>query len=162
MFSRIGGRLSPQLLRTNVERRRERYAGIAARLRAGVAANIQAYRTKIARQNERVAVFAQRATRAVRTLIATRLARCERDGQLLAAFSYRGVLARGFALVRDAAGQPLHSASAVTAGMAIEIEFTDGRIGAHADGASSETSPGVDLAKPRGRRGGGPGQGTLF
>src|SRR6202521_713815 len=31
-FSRIGGRLSPQLLRTNVERRRERYTGIAHRL----------------------------------------------------------------------------------------------------------------------------------
>src|SRR5580692_1214242 len=39
-FSRIGGRLSPQLLRTNVERRRERYTGIAHRLRASVAANI--------------------------------------------------------------------------------------------------------------------------
>jgi exodeoxyribonuclease VII large subunit len=161
-YSRIGARLSPQLLRTNVERRRERYAGIAARLRAGVAANIQAYRTKIARQNERVTVFAQRAERAVRTLIATRLARCERDGQLLAAFSYRGVLARGFALVRDAAGQSLHRASAVTAGMAIEIEFSDGRIGAHADGASPEAAPGADLLKPRGRRGGGPGQGNLF
>jgi exodeoxyribonuclease VII large subunit len=81
---------------------------------------------------------------------------------LLAAFSYRGVLARGFALVRDAAGQPLHSASAVTAGMAIEIEFSDGRIGARADGAGPEASPSADPSKPRGRRGGGPGQGDLF
>ena len=56
-FSRIGGRLSPQLLRTNVERRRERYTGIAHRLRASVAANIEAYRTRIARQRERVIVF---------------------------------------------------------------------------------------------------------
>ena len=133
-FSRIGGRLSPQLLRTNVERRRERYTGIAHRLRASVAANIETYRTRIARQRERVGVFAQRAERAVRTLIATRLARCERDAQLLAAFSYRGVLARGFALIRDAAGQPLHSATAVTAGMPIEIEFSDGRVGARVDG----------------------------
>ena len=57
-FSRIGGRLSPQLLRTNVERRRERYTGIAHRLRASVAANIETYRTRIARQRERVGVFA--------------------------------------------------------------------------------------------------------
>ncbi|MGA7787993.1 MAG: exodeoxyribonuclease VII large subunit, partial [Xanthobacteraceae bacterium] len=35
-FSRIGGRLSPHLLRSNVERRRERYASLASRLRAGV------------------------------------------------------------------------------------------------------------------------------
>jgi exodeoxyribonuclease VII large subunit len=158
-FSRIGGRLSRQLLRTNVERRRERYTGIAHRLRASVAANIETYRTRIASQRERVGVFAQRAERAVRTLIATRLARCERDGQLLAAFSYRGVLARGFALIRDAAGQPLHSATAIAAGMPIEIEFSDGRVGARADGAPSTDMSG---AKPRTKRGGGPGQGDLF
>ena len=146
-------------MRTNVERRRERYTGIAHRLRASVAANIETYRTRIARQRERVIVFTQRAERAVRTLIATRLARCERDGQLLAAFSYRGVLARGFALIRDAAGQPLHSATAVTAGMPIEIEFSDGRVGARADGEPSADTPG---AKARSKRGGGPGQGDLF
>jgi exodeoxyribonuclease VII large subunit len=161
-FSRIGGRLGPQLLRTNVERRRERYTGVAMRLRASVAANIEAYRTRIARQTERVSTFAQRAERAMRNLIATWLARCERDAQLLAAFSYRGVLARGFALVRDAAGQPLRGAAAVTAGMPIEIEFADGRVGAHADGAPSADSPATDPAKPRARRGGGPGQGNLF
>jgi len=160
-FSRIGGRLSPQLLRTNVERRRERYTGIAHRLRASVAANIETYRTRIARQRERVIVFTQRAERAVRTLIATRLARCERDGQLLAAFSYRGVLARGFALIRDAAGQPLHSVTAAIAGMPIQIEFSDGRVGAHVDGTSSADQP-DEPTKPRAKRGGGPGQGDLF
>jgi exodeoxyribonuclease VII large subunit len=160
-FSRIGGRLSPQLLRTNVERRRERYAGIAHRLRASVAANIETYRTRIARQRERVIVFTQRAERAVRTLIATRLARCERDGQLLAAFSYRGVLARGFALIRDAAGQPLHSATAAVAGMPIQIEFSDGRVGARVDGASRADTP-DEPTKPRAKRGGRPGQGSLF
>jgi exodeoxyribonuclease VII large subunit len=159
-FSRIGGRLSPQLLRTNVERRRERYTGIAHRLRASVAANIEAYRTRIARQRERVVTFAQRAQRAVRTLIATRLARCERDAQLLAAFSYRGVLARGFALIRDAAGQPLHSATAAVAGMPIQIEFSDGRVGARVDGAASADRPAEPT--PRAKRGGGPGQGNLF
>jgi exodeoxyribonuclease VII large subunit len=159
-LSRIGGRLSPQLLRTNVERRRERYTGIAHRLRASVAANIETYRTRIARQRERVIVFTQRAERAVRTLIATRLARCERDAQLLAAFSYRGVLARGFALIRDAAGQPLHSATAAVAGMPIQIEFSDGRVGARVDGASSTDRPAEPT--PRAKRGGGPGQGDLF
>ena len=160
-LSRIGGRLAPQLLRTNVERRRERYAGIALRLRASLAANIEAYRTRIARQRELVAMFAERAKLAVGNLIAVRRARRERGAQLLAAFSYRGVLARGFALVRDAAGQPLRTAAAVTAGMPIEIEFADGRVGARADGAPVPDSPSAEPSKPRARRG-GEGQGNLF
>src|SRR5579862_3198370 len=132
-FSRIGGRLGPHLLRGGVERCRER-----------------------------IGVFANRAERAMVNFIAARRARFERDGQLLAAFSYRGVLARGFALVRDGAGQPLRSVAAVTAGMPIEIELSDGRFGARADGAVSSGKPETDPAKPRPRRGGGPGQGSLF
>jgi len=165
-FSRIGGRLSPHLLRTNVERRRERYSGLASRLRAGVAANIQVHRTRIARESERVMVFAERGRRAVRHIIAVRQARAERGAQLLAAFSYRGVLARGFALVRDGTGVPLRSAAAVAAGMSIEIEFSDGRVGARADDAAPTDKPtdkrSGEPAKPRGRREGGPGQGSLF
>ncbi len=162
-FSRIGGRLSAHLLRGNVERRRERYVAIAQRLRVGVAANAQTYRTRIARQGERVVAFAARAERAVKTLIATRHARTERGAHLLAAFSYRGVLARGFALVRDGAGQPLRTAAAVIAGMPVEIEFADGRIGARADGAKSPNPVSTEPPKPRPRSGdGGGGQGTLF
>jgi exodeoxyribonuclease VII large subunit len=161
-FSRIGGRLSPQLLRTNIERRRERYAGLAMRLRAGVAANIQVHRTRIARETERVAAFGERARRAVRQVIAVRQARAERGAQLLVAFSYHGVLARGFALVRDGAGRPLHTAAAVSAGMPMEIEFADGRVGARADGGvASPDKPATETGKPRPRRGGS-GQGNLF
>src|SRR5690348_14746598 len=49
-LSRIAGRLAPQLLRTNVERRRERYAAFTLRLKAGLASNTQAYRLRNARQ----------------------------------------------------------------------------------------------------------------
>ena len=161
-FSRIGGRLAPQLLRTNVERRRERYAGMASRLRASVAANLDAYRTRIARQRERVARAAERGGLAIGNFLAVRHARIERDAQLLAALSYRGVLARGFALVRDAAGETLRAAAAVTAGMPIEIEFADGRVGAVADGArATQPTDAAAPAKPRPRRG-GEGQGDLF
>jgi exodeoxyribonuclease VII large subunit len=132
VFSRVAGRMTAHLLRGNVERRRERLAG-----------------------------FAARAGRAVRNFIAVRQARAERGAQLLAAFSYRGVLARGFALVRDSTGQPLRTAAAVTAGMALEIEFADGRVGAQANGGGSAARPGGEAAKPR-PRGGGPSQGNLF
>ena len=161
-YSKIGGRLNKQFMLGQIERRRERYDAIALRLRAGVAANIAVHRTRFTRDGERVSAFAERAGRAVHQLIAVRHARTERGGQLLAAFSYRSVLARGFALVRDTAGQPLRSAAAIGAGMPIEIEFADGRVGAHADDASSSASSGGEAAKPRPRRGGGSGQGNLF
>jgi exodeoxyribonuclease VII large subunit len=154
--------LNKQLMRSTVERRRERYGAIASRLRAGIAANITVHRTRLTRDGERVNAFAERARRAMRQLLATRQARAERGGQLLTAFSYRGVLARGFTLVRDAAGRPLRSAAAVTAGAPIEIEFADGRLGAHVDDAASAAKPGGEALKPRPRRGGGSNQGDLF
>jgi len=167
VYSRIGGRLSVQLLRTNVERRRERFGAVALRLRAGVAANLAVHHTRLGRDRERVNAFAERARRALRQFLAVRQARAERGGELLAAFSYRGVLARGFALVRDAAGAPLRNAAATGPGMPIEIEFADGRIGARVDdtaGAakSSATMPSGEAAKPQRRRGGGTDQGNLF
>jgi len=166
-FSRVAGRLAPQLLRREVERRRERFDGLTHRLKTGLAANTQAFRLRISRQNERVAAFGERSRRAMRNLIASRAARSERAGQLLAALSYRGVLSRGFALVRDGEGHPLRAAAAVGSGMRLDIEFADGRVGATADGAAgaTERTPAAAakpaVAKPR-KPGGGSGQGSLF
>ena len=161
-FSRVGGRLSPHLLRATVERRRERYDGLALRLRASVAANAAAHRMRIARERERVGAFAARAVRAIDNIFDGRWARCERDGQLLAAFSYRGVLQRGFTLVRDRGGRPLRAAAAVAPGMPIEIEFSDGRVGARAESVEAQASALVEPAKRRRRRHENPGQGSLF
>jgi exodeoxyribonuclease VII large subunit len=162
-LSRIGGRFGAQLLRTNVERRRERYGAIAQRLRASLAANIAAARTRIARHGERVTSLAARGERAIGVLLDQRAARLERAAQLLAAFSYRGVLARGFALVRDGGGRPLRAAAAVTPGMRLDIEFADGRVGALAGDA--QMRPQADAppySRRRRRSGGGEGQGSLF
>jgi exodeoxyribonuclease VII large subunit len=54
--------------------------------------------------------------------------------RILTALSYQGVLARGFALVRDAAGEPVRSAGAVSTSDPLEIEFADGRVAAIATG----------------------------
>jgi exodeoxyribonuclease VII large subunit len=159
-LSRVGGRLSGRLLGHAIERRRERYLGLSSRLRASVAANIAMHRSRLTQERERVLGFTDRARRAVQQCIARRWSRAERGGELLAAFSYRGVLARGFALVRDGGGQPLRSAAPVSAGMALEIEFSDGRIAARAEsGPKVERSPAP--SKPR-RRATVPGQGDLF
>jgi exodeoxyribonuclease VII large subunit len=82
---------------------------------------------------------------------------------LLSAFSYRGVLSRGFALVRDAEGHPLRTAAAVTPGMALDIEFADGRVRATADStAGTPRAAPASAPAPRKKGGGGPGQGSLF
>ena len=51
------------------------------------------------------------------------------------------MLARGFALVRDAAGKPVLRAAAVQPGASLGIEFTDGSIGATAEGGARAKRP---------------------
>ena len=160
--------LSPQLLRTNVERRRERFGGLALRLRLGE--RRRQYRGapdahRAAKLRARLNLFAARAERAIGAILDRRAAQYERAGQLLTAFSYRGVLARGFTLVRDAAGQPLRAAGAVSSGMRLDIEFSDGRVAAVAgDARVTPAAEPVPLFPRRRRRstGGNEGQGSLF
>src|SRR5437763_1554391 len=119
--------------RSLLRRRRDRFAGLEVRLRASKLSNAQAQRNAIARQRERTHRLAERAGRALVTLLQRLDARVENSGKLLSALSYRGVLARGFALVRDEAGHPVHVADAIGPGARVEIEFADGRVGATAD-----------------------------
>ena len=186
-FSRVAGRLGPQILRARVNRcgelvtalgerakraenvarlrRRERLATANVRLAAGLRANADAHRSRIGRQCERVAALSERARRAVDSLLRQRATSVERCGQLLNALSHRGVLARGFALVRDLAGRPLRQAAAVRAGMRLDIEFSDGRVRAAAEGSSvaADKPQSAAASKPRGRRGNGnSNQGSLF
>ncbi|WP_315835209.1 exodeoxyribonuclease VII large subunit [Bradyrhizobium prioriisuperbiae] len=121
-----------------VRRRRDRFAGLEVRLKASRLANVQAQRNVIARDRERAQRLTERAARALRTLIQRHDARIAHAGQLLTALSYRSVLARGFALVRDAGGAPLHAAAHVTEGTRLSIEFADGRVGAVADGSAAQ------------------------
>ncbi len=86
-----------------------------------------------------------------------RLTRLTAAAQVLAAVSYRSVLARGFALVRDAARAPLRRASAVAPHQPLRIEFADGEIVAIADGARGETP--TRRVKTRARK---DAQGSLF
>ena len=187
-FSRITGRLGPQLLRGRMTRcselisalgdraRRaetvarlrssERLTGATLRLAAGLRANAEAHRARIARSRERSLALAGRAQRAMRMLVRQHAVAVERCGQLLAALSHRGVLARGFALVRDLDGKPLRAAAAVSLGQRIDIEFSDGRVRALAEGSSVSPAPSGDSTagtpSPRRRRSGGEGQGSLF
>ncbi|HEY0851270.1 MAG TPA: exodeoxyribonuclease VII large subunit [Bradyrhizobium sp.] len=119
--------------RSLLHRRRERFAGLELRLKASRFANAQAQRQQIARDRERAHRLSERAHRALGTLLQRLDARIEHSGKLLTALSYRSVLDRGFALVRDQAGHPVHAAAAVGPNAHLTVEFADGRVGVTAD-----------------------------
>jgi exodeoxyribonuclease VII large subunit len=127
-----GERLS-HCARSLLRQRRDRYAGLAVRLKASKLSNALAQRQIIARDRERTLRLAERARRALATAMQRLEARVAHSGQLLGALSYRGVLARGFALVRDEEGHAVHTAASVGPGAPLSIEFADGRVGATAD-----------------------------
>ncbi|MSO75838.1 MAG: exodeoxyribonuclease VII large subunit [Alphaproteobacteria bacterium] len=77
---------------------------------------------------------------------------------LLDSVSYRAVLRRGFALVRHA-GEPITAVAQTAPGLAIQLVFQDGQVGATID------PPGTEDAKPparRPRRSSGGDQGSLL
>jgi exodeoxyribonuclease VII large subunit len=147
-----------QAARLDRQRRRDRLAGIAARLLAALAARGRFD----AQQRTRTAQAQGRLRRALEAGLAQRRARLNAAGQFLNAVSYRNVLKRGFALVRDAEGAPLRSAAAVAPGASIRIEFSDGEIAAAAAG------PGEPQPAKASKKGAFPpprkssGQGSLF
>jgi exodeoxyribonuclease VII large subunit len=119
--------------RSLLRNRRDRYAGLEVRFKASKLANAQAQRNAIARSRERTERLTERAQRALMTLMQRLDARVAHSGQLLSALSYRGVLARGFALVRDEHGHAVHAAASVGPSAHLSIEFADGRVAATAD-----------------------------
>ena len=151
----------PRALHANAQLHRTQFTRVATKL------SPRLLKLRLARSSEIIVAFAMRGKLAERNYRQRRADRVLASGQLLAAYSYRGVLARGFALVRDGEGHPLRSAAAVGGGARLELEFSDGRVGATADGegaprpAAAKPKPAQKpVSKPRG--GGRGGQGSLF
>ena len=110
-----------------------------------------------------LASLAARMTRAYDERLQSRRAELYSAWQLLGAMSYRGVLSRGFALVRDEAQSPLRRAAEVRSAQRLEIEFADGKIGAVAGGrVGPALTPPALLPRRRAKPGKDEGQGTLF
>jgi exodeoxyribonuclease VII large subunit len=162
-YLRCAARLSPPLLRSRVQRGRERLNTAGGRLAAAIRANLASHRQRVVRDRERTLALFERSGRAVNSLIERRFAALDRADKLLAALSYQGVLARGFALVRDPAGPPIRSAAAISPGQALDIEFSDGRATALATAAHGvPVKPRQPIRPRRSRTAGGEGQGSLF
>jgi exodeoxyribonuclease VII large subunit len=147
----------PRALRANAQLHHTRLTHVAAKL------SPRLLKLRLARSSEIVITLAKRGKLARKNYLQRRWDRVRSAEQLLKALSYQGVLARGFALVRDGEGRPLRAAASVTSGMRLDIEFADGRVAAVADGERAKTSaPAAVAPKPRSRSGGPSGQGKLF
>ncbi len=81
----------------------------------------------------------------LQALLRERRARLDGLARQLEALSYNAILARGFALVRDAAGEPLTRAADIAPGARLAIAFADGQVAATAEGdapgRAGEASP---------------------
>ena len=165
-FASAAAGLTPRALKVQIERASERVRSLSGRatqcvkvqshaaatsasrrrpprLGASLRANAEAHRHRLARDLERTHRFTERTGRAIKVLIAARAARVERAAQLLGALSYKSVLARGYVLVRDADGVTLRSAASVKPGTHIALEFSDGTVGATAEGDAPVTEAAV-------------------
>ena len=86
-------------------------------------------------------VLSERLGRAARAAVSGRAGRVETAARLLEGYSYRGVLARGYAVVRDERERPLTRAAEVKSGAALSLEFHDGRAAARAAGKPKPRKP---------------------
>ncbi len=146
-----------QALALTAERRHQRLAQAHLRLGTALAgrARLEAQKTAAARQ--RLEGLNARLRRGATTGLDRQGRRLATQAQLLGTLGYRQVLTRGFALVRDVDGRPLHRAADVTEGARLDIEFADGHRSATADEAATKAAPAKAL-HPRAK----PTQGSLF
>ena len=157
-----GGEALPGALRGFLRVKRDALAPLAVpHPRAGIAARRHALQLLESRQTAALARRVQRgrgqralaafSAAPVLALLRERRARLDGLARQLEALSYNAILARGFALVRDAAGDPLTRAADVAPGARLSISFADGQVAATAD----------DGAKKRGKAA-APRQGSLL
>ncbi len=165
-FDGAAGRLSLNTLRRALEVSRERLQGLAERQRRALE-NIARRRREqqqnltrrllaaplrlqdqITASRERLNGLSQRNDRAATQVLRQSRSQLDSSVKLLDTLSYKNVLARGYALVRDGAGTPIHAASKVASGALLEIEFSDGRVRAHASSAGDASEPPLTSPPP--------------
>lgn len=153
---------------------RQRFDGAAARLPLALRANTVAHRSGLERcasrlrphllarsamaGRERLTRFDRARRRALLAMIDRARGRLDSQSKLLGTLDYHNVLARGFSLVRGADGTMLRRAAQVKPDAALDIEFADGHVGAHADPRERKAEP----ERSEKRQNGGGKQGTLL
>jgi exodeoxyribonuclease VII large subunit len=141
------GRFSPALLALGNAERRRRLARTEAGLAPGARLRL------VAQLGERLAARGARLERAGPGLTRERRAKLAELTRTLATLGPREVLARGYAIVRDGAGQVLTRAEAAARVPVLEVEFADGRLRARPErrGGGRPSGPAPEGAPEQGR-----------
>jgi exodeoxyribonuclease VII large subunit len=114
----------PQALRANLQRHQVVLARSSGRLSLRPLQNRQ---TELKR---RLVEIARREDAALKQKIARARDKLSAESKMFLSLSYKSVLARGYVVVRDGKGTPLHLASAVKPAAALALEFSDGVVDA--------------------------------
>ncbi len=120
-FDSAAGRLA-QALKSNTREHGSRLARISPRL------SLTPISTLIATERRSLALSGRRSVRALAGILALKRQRFDGVAKLVDSLSYKSVLKRGFALVRDETGSPVHSAADVKQWQALRLEFGDGEV----------------------------------
>jgi exodeoxyribonuclease VII large subunit len=146
---RDAARVSPNALRRRLEAGRQALDALQRQSDRCMQVNMERREARLHR------AAARHRIEPIEERLRARRARLDQAARLLGSVSYQSVLQRGFALVRDADGQPVKLAAAVRPGDEVSIQFADGKVAAIA--ASGETPR---TRKPAPAPAGG--QGSLF
>jgi exodeoxyribonuclease VII large subunit len=162
--ARIAARLHHRLLEVRLARAADRLDGLGRRARECLAKTASVRRARLERASgrlqpapirhrvercgERLDALARRIERALAGGLAQRRNALDGQAKLLGSLGYHSVLARGFALVRNADGMTVRSAHGLTHGEELEIEFADGRVRAETKGPSALPRTSKSLEKP--------------
>jgi exodeoxyribonuclease VII large subunit len=120
-FDSAAGRLV-QALKANTRDHAARLNRVAPRL------SLSPLRAVIANERRSLDLSGRRAAQALSRLVAFNRQRFDGVAKLADSLSYKSVLRRGFALVRDENGQPVHAAAAVKPWQPLRLEFADGEV----------------------------------
>ena len=169
-LSRVASALARHSPQAELARRKERLSGLGKRLTVALQTARSVETRALASRRVQLDSVTRRLKPALMRATQSRRNHLAGVGQHLSLLGYENVLARGFALVRDKAGVPIRASSSVAVGMAMEIQFADGRVGVTAAGDRTGAQPHADIenaqAKPRPKRKSKPasdtGQGSLF
>ena len=170
-LERWKGRIDLRLIRQRMERSGERLQASDRQMRQVLRGLVQRHHVILARHSsrlqpnllrhpakrgrERLDLLTSRSVQAFVTMAGQRRRTIDSLAQLLRSLSHKSVLDRGFALVRDRAGQMVRQVEEAKLAGQVQLEFADGRIGAqiaNADAGSAEEKQSAQAAERIGKR----------
>ncbi|TJV21006.1 MAG: exodeoxyribonuclease VII large subunit [Mesorhizobium sp.] len=143
----------PKCARASLQRHKQELAMLQGRITIEPTARRQRV------QRDLLTALTRRGTQAVVLRLERLRGRVVQADRLMASLSHKAVLARGFALVRDADGAVIKQAAEVASGMALSLEFADGAADAV---AITGTAKPKAVAKPTAKAKEPGNQGSLF